>query len=68
MAVAPPFDPLHLVGIHQNAKCFLEYLIVLLRLETQTSGEFFRLEGLIRVPGKKGQYCCLNSFDDGSSV
>jgi hypothetical protein len=49
VTIQSAFDSLHLVCVYKKAKCILEYLIVLLRLETETAGKFLGFEGLSRI-------------------
>ena len=50
MTIQSALDPLHLICVYQKAQGILEFLIVLLRLETETAGEFLGFEGLIWIP------------------
>ncbi|MBF8294640.1 MAG: hypothetical protein HW389_1185 [Bacteroidetes bacterium] len=49
MTIQSALDSLHLVCVYKKAQCILEYLIVLLRPETETAGKFLGFEGLIRI-------------------
>jgi hypothetical protein len=49
MTIQSAFDSLHLICVYKKGQGILEFLIVLLRLETETAGEFLGFEGLIRI-------------------
>ena len=63
MTIQSALDSLHLICVYKKGQGILEFLIVLLRPETETAGKFLGFEGLIRISRQERQYVIRDGFD-----